>query len=357
MAIRSPFNHAVPLSSENQPVKPVLPVAQLSIFQSEQDLATNIQNDADVFSVEEIDKSKNDALVDQTTAIVSRTRKPSGVEDIKVARLDTYSVTKIAVDAKLASVGSAGFGSAVAQAQAYLYVSRNVVAAGEATLEADNLVTAPAEGMITTFTADNTTSASCAGTLETSYYSIVDFRWAEDSDPLFWNPSGYTSMEVKTGAQKYVLAMRIRLSKGATLLGNDWFLAYSIDGGSTWTECQGAGTDVTIVSSVDNIPVPPNNGDPFYEFDPSNFVTTAGPGRPSLAVGRLVYYDFEQSPRVTLAVSSITELETWTALTFDPSLAGESIHFRIESANLTAFGTGVRPYSNAILGPWATNVT
>lgn len=354
MAIRSPFKHSVPLSSENQPVKPVLPVAQLNIFQAEQTLASTIEPDAPVFSVDEIDNSKKDALVEQTKAIVSRTRKPTGIISVPVESKGNFLTTKVSIDATMSRLGHAGFGSVAAQANAYLYVSREVTAPAVATLDADNTVAALGEATITTFTTDQTVTASCTATLESSYYSVVDFRWTQDTSTANWSPSGYAGGPFYSGTT-YVLAMRIRLDVGATLLGNDWGLSYSTDG-VTWVECQNSGTDVTIQTSVANLPLPENNGDPFFEFDPANNVTSPGPGKPAVAVGRLVFGDFDQSPRVTLAVPETTELETWTALRFKTALEGSPLYFRVDSWNLTAFGTGVRTFSNAIRGPWVSNV-
>lgn len=356
MAIRSPFNHATPLSSEGQPLKPALPVAALSIFQANQSLATAIEPDAPVFSVEEIDKAKEESLVTQTESITQRTRKPSGLMTLRVESLGSYDKSSQAITATMQSVGHAGFGSAVAQAQGYIYATGVVTAPCEATLDADNEVAVAGAAMLTTFEGPLTVTAPAVATLETSFYSLVDFRWAEDQSPAIWNPSGVTTMQIKTGAFKYALAIRVRLSKGATLLGNDWFLSYSTDG-KTWIECQNFGSDVSIGGAFDNLPLPSVvSPDPFFEFSSVNFVTSPGPGSPALATGRLVLNDFEQSPRVSLAVPEITELETWTCLSFDPSLAGEDIYFRIDSANLSSFGTGVRVFSAAMAGPWATNL-
>jgi hypothetical protein len=216
-----------------------------------------------------------------------------------------------------------GYGSSSIRAELTVIKQRSSSLPVVCGINGANTSTLPVSGSITTFPNPLQVNLECSGTIASAFYQIIEYRWRlNDEAGRPWSKSNDSSFEI-VARGSYELAVRYRVSAGAVLLGNDWVLQYTTTDPSLNAWNTVGSTEITI----DPQPWNPLIGDP-DTLNVASFVTNPGPGKFSTVPGFYASED-DQSPRITLATTSVTETEIRYQVNLDSSLTSESVWFRV----------------------------
>lgn len=307
MTILSPFKHELSVSSEGQPVKPVMPVAQDNIFAAAQDIATAIGSDADIYGTKEVDKQKVTTSVSHAVSLATRTKDyvASGVVDQSVDATRDFAVVSEQIDYAFSNViQHAGFGSAAVRVESFMANEGIESIPVAAFVDAETEVSATADGFVTAFATPTEVTLACAGHVASETFHTVDYRWGHDAVlPAFANSGNSSPFTFVRGTQ-YILAVRVRITitPGGSIADDAWSLYFAhTSAPTTWTKVDYA-SDISVAATN------------LYEFDQEDpipvdrFVTRTGPGVPLLANGILASADM-QAINLTPAASTETEIQ------------------------------------------------
>lgn len=325
--IRSPFKHFVPLSSAGQPEKPILPNELNNVFSAQQDLASGIAGDSGIYDTAKVDRSKSQSSTDIASALSSLSTSldaESALKSSLVSISRPSSVVKDQIDYVFSNVAPhPGYGSSVARAELTVIKQRAISVPVVCAINGANSITLPVSASITTFTAPRQSTLGCSGKVASAFYQIIQYRWRlNDAPDQPWSRANQSNFEF-VGRQSYELAVRVRISKNATLVGNDWKLQYSTANPSLnmWED---VGDPILAIESAGWNPL---TGDP-DTLPPAKFVTSPGPGRPVEVNGFYASFD-EQSVRLYLASPYVIETEVRYQLYPDNDLTGFPLYFRL----------------------------
>lgn len=354
MPIPSPFRHEVPLSSTNQPAKPVLPVQQDNIFAAESDIATDLSGVYDVYTSDYVKEATADVAIEQALAIITRSRDKAKsdkfISNLSNADIDADNAQTI-ISNLMSRVGTSGFGAITASMSAVLINAKSFRQNCDGIIYYPNQFQHDVAGYITTFSGPNSTSLDCEGFIGTTHLQTLSYRWGTDSavDNFALESSNTPHFSVVRGT-KYILAIRVRVPAGATVRNSsDWFLNYaSATDPNTWIEI----SDVTDISKElpDNFRYPVDMV--FFTLPYSNFVTSPGPGA-TVANFRDGIYAYGDSQSPSLTQENIMR-ESEFIICIKPSLgmAAGDYHFRVVSSRPE--GDYIDSFYSRLDLPWIT---
>jgi hypothetical protein len=198
-----------------------------------------------------------------------------------------------------------------------------------------------------------TETLNAAGSISNATYQVVDYLWGPDVTNEWYSsgdPSPFPGNELTVGDIVW-LAIRIRLSEGAVMLGSDWSLYFKHPAGD-WTRIT-AMTDTFKITdySVAARDMPEDFS--VYQIGWFHSVTRPGPGNPVTGYDIQVATQDDQSARVTSAAPVNAEVEVWYPLEIStPSIVtdfGDVIEFKILSEN---HSTRVIPGNSVTRAGW-----
>lgn len=182
-----------------------------------------------------------------------------------------------------------------------------------------------------------TETISANGNVSNATYQILDYRWGPDITNQWYtsgDPSPFPDTSLEVG-DKIWLALRVRLSEGAVMLGSDWSLLFQVPG-NPWFQVSSSTNTFKIVDYTSMIRVMPDD----YllgEINWSHHVTRPGPGNPNTGYRIPIATQDDQSPRVTNSAPPNSEVEVWYPLEITqptyPVNAGTPLNFSIVSTN------------------------
>lgn len=353
VAIKSPFKHFIPLSSANQPTKPILPVDSDNTYAADQDIALQVEDDAAIYLTDQVDQPKSATSAAQASALATLSTSDDAVSAIKSALvLDApFYETSKQIDYVFSKVAPhPGYGSCSARILGEVYQGKSVAASATGLVDFRNTVTAPVSASVTTYSSRTEVTASCDMEVASATYQVISYRWRDqNAADQPWGISCSGNPFTFHVDSYYNLAVRVRISPMATLLGGDWTLQYTSDpdSPSTWRELLGPTPPITIAYGPHDPP------DDMVPWPISASVTPPGPGNPVQVDGAYAYPD-NQSVRVSLGVPYITEVETIFRLYLAPDLPNTPVYFRIASQ---VEGITVVPSSGLLAQPWMTEIT
>lgn len=354
MTIRAPFKHQIPVSSANQPVKPVLPVDQDNIFSADSDIAAAAAADTQVYQSQEVDIPTAAVMIQHAKALASvSTKVVSDAVDSVVYPDMTAAEVQVQIDKIFSeTIGHPGYGSAVARVSGFVVPERRSYARVECLVSADNKSTTSCTASITTFAPNTQLTAACEATISNLLFSCVSYRWGQDTVSGSWaNPNSNAPFAFVRGT-KYILAIRMRIPGGTSVVDTDWTYQFAHESApDVWTEINYA-TDIsrTDTPSAYDWTIPPAGIYPI--ITPDNFVTLPGPGVPNLADGMKVVAD-EMSPIIS-STSDITETEVQICLIPQLGIPTGNYYLRVVSSIERAI---VRPLYQHLSTPWIIGVT
>lgn len=182
-----------------------------------------------------------------------------------------------------------------------------------------------------------TTDILCAGSIANSTYQIVDYRWGPDVTNVWYasgQPSPFPNNTLTVGDRVW-LAVRIRLSEGAVLLGNDWSIQFQNPAGN-WVSITNSSKTFKFqdYSAMSRVMPPDFNSN---EINWSHKVTRPGPGNPVTGYKIYIATQDDQSSRVTNAAPANSEVEVWFPFEMvaptEVTTSGTPLNFRIISSN------------------------
>lgn len=331
VAIRSPFKHQVPLSSETQPVRPVLPLDSDNTYSADSTIADAIDPDAKVYKTQQIDIPKADTVYVQAKSLASlvvdaRTERSVVSSLISGA---SFANSSNQADYVFSHIGHPGYGSCSARVETYMIFEYQITADVACLVDADNTVEAEAGGVITIYPDRVEVTRDCSGYVSDRVYEIVDFRWKDNdtADNPFGNSCDSTSLTFTEG-HYYELAVRIRtyLHKTESTGSSDWLLEWTKDIPSlnNWTSVFSAGSVGFFEQTWDV--------DANWPYIPvSTFVTTPGPGIIKEVQGVRAQPSNESFPYYEAEKAQMIESEVRYALylTGSPSIATKPVYFRL----------------------------
>ncbi len=342
------------MSTAGQPIKPILPVERDNTYAANQLIAGRINDDSNIYDTATVNDAKADTAVSTAKVLVTRSNDPKAIsliERLTVAR-PTVAETEAAIDLNYKDFASQpGFGSHAQQVDAFLLVQSVTAARVDGYVNARTSFSNQALGFVMAEATRFQVTSECNAVVCNSFYQIVDFRWGTDTATPVFARSGNAAPFPLIRNNLYLLAVRVRITTGGVLIGNDWELHFSTTAGpvKTWVKVA-AGEHITHNNPV-NAPYTPFPD----ELPVARFVTSPGTGKPLLAPGLLATASGDdQSPRIIEAVLADTETEVVFCLRFAPGAPTVPYYFRVISTNDT---TTDKVFHPRMSGPWATTVT